>query len=93
MSCGGLVLPTAGTEDKASSAAAARTQLNYNAWPGQQHPEHQNTPVIPQCDTRRDRDSGLDFLRLIKIDLVLGNIMIQVEQCPSRFVGTLCAHR
>lgn len=58
--------------DKASSAAAARTQLNYNAWPGQRHPELQNTPVIPQRDTRRDRDSSLDFLSEIKIDPVLG---------------------
>lgn len=60
--------------DKASSAAAARTQLNYNAWPGQQHPELQNTPVIPQRDTRHDRDNSLDFLSEIKIDLVLGKV-------------------
>lgn len=60
--------------DKASSAAAARTQLNYNARPGQRHPELRNTPVIPQRDTRHDRDNSLDFLSEIKIDLVLGKV-------------------
>lgn len=60
--------------DKASSAAAARTQLNYNAWPGQQHPELQNTPVIPQHDTRPDWDSSLDFLSEIKIEPLLSKV-------------------
>lgn len=73
--------------DKASSAAAARTQLNYNAWPGQQHPELQNTPVIPQHDTRRDRDSLLDFLSETKIEPVLGTelrILVKPsDHCPK----------
>lgn len=75
--------------DKASSAAAARTQLNYNAWPGQWHPELRNTPVIPQRDTRHDRDSSLDFLSEIKIGLVLGKgirILVESRRFPSRFM-------
>lgn len=71
VSCGHLVRPTAGTR-KAYSAAAARTQLNYNAWPGQRHPELQNTSIIPQRDAQHDRDSSLDFLSEIKIAPVLG---------------------
>lgn len=41
---------------------------------GQRHPELQNTPVIPQRDTRHDRDSSLDFLSETEIDLFLGKV-------------------
>lgn len=45
VSCRATVLPSAGTWDKASSATAARTQLNDIAGVSQWH---QNTSVIPQ---------------------------------------------
>lgn len=81
--------------DKASSAAAARTQLNYNARPGQRHPELRNTSVILQRDTLHDRDSAADFLRNAKIDPVLSKGIMMQEECSSRSdsgraVGTQC---